>query len=76
MMSRPRAVASSHALVTVVMLDGARPDVFDRLVAAGDLPNISRHVLEPGGRVPATTVFPSTTGIAYLPFLTGCYPGT
>lgn len=60
----------------MVMLDGARPDVFDRLVAAGDLPNISRYVLEPGGRVPATTVFPSTTGIAYLPFLTGCYPGT
>ncbi len=24
----------------------------------------------------ATTVFPSTTGVAYLPFLTGCYPGT
>ena len=76
MISRPQAVGSSHTLVTAVMLDGSRPDVFDRLVAAGDLPNISRHVLEPGGRVPATTVFPSTTGIAYLPFLTGCYPGT
>ena len=44
--------------------------------ARGDLPNISRYVLEPGGAVPATTVFPSTTGVAYLPFLTGCYPGT
>ncbi len=76
MISRPGAIPPSNKLVTVVMLDGARPDVFDRLVAAGDLPSISRHVLEPGGRVPATTVFPSTTGIAYLPFLTGCYPGT
>ncbi len=76
MISRPGAIPPSDKLVTLVMLDGARPDVFDRLVAAGDLPTISRHVLEPGGRVPATTVFPSTTGIAYLPFLTGCYPGT
>lgn len=76
MISRPGANSPSKKMATVVMLDGARPDVFDRLVAAGDLPNISRHVLEAGGRVPATTVFPSTTGIAYLPFLTGCYPGT
>jgi hypothetical protein len=62
--------------VTLLLLDGARPDVFGQLVAAGDLPHISRHVLEPGGMVPATTVFPSTTGVAYLPLLTGCYPGT
>ena len=61
---------------TLIMLDGAAPDVFEGLAAAGDLPNISRHVLEPGGLVPATTVFPSTTGVAYLPFLTGCFPGT
>jgi hypothetical protein len=50
--------------------------VFAYLAARGDLPNISRHILERGGTVPATTVFPSTTGVAYLPFLTGCYPGT
>lgn len=60
----------------MIMLDGARPDVFDDLVEAGDLPNISRYILQPGGRAPAVTVFPSTTGPAYLPFLTGCYPGT
>ncbi len=62
--------------VTLIILDGARHDVFSHLVAAGDLPNISRYLLEPGGQTPATTVFPSTTGVAYLPFLTGCYPGT
>lgn len=61
---------------TLLLLDGAREDVFLRLAADGDLPNISRYVLDPGGVVPATTVFPSTTGVAYLPFLTGCYPGT
>jgi hypothetical protein len=61
---------------TVLLLDGARHDVFAHLAATGDLPHVSRHLLEPGGAVPATTVFPSTTGVAYLPFLTGCYPGT
>lgn len=60
----------------VLLLDGARHDVFADLAARGDLPNIARHLLEPGGTVPAATVFPSTTGVAYLPFLTGCYPGT
>jgi hypothetical protein len=61
---------------TLIILDGARPDVFLHLVERGCLPNVSRYLLEEGGIVPATTVFPSTTGVAYLPFLTGCFPGT
>jgi predicted AlkP superfamily phosphohydrolase/phosphomutase len=28
-----------------------------------------------GGTTRAITVFPSTTSVAYLPFLTGCTPG-
>jgi len=58
-----------------ILADGARPDVLEELLAAGDLPNISRFVIEPGGYARATTVFPSTTGPAYVPFLTGRYPG-
>ena len=48
------------------------------MVARGDLPVVSRHLLEAegGGITPATTVFPSTTVVAYLPFLTGCHPAT
>ncbi|MDZ4673465.1 MAG: alkaline phosphatase family protein, partial [Gemmatimonadota bacterium] len=42
----------------------------------GDLPHLARHLMVTGGITDATTVFPSTTGVAYLPFLTGCYPGT
>lgn len=37
---------------------------------------MSRYLLETGGITPATTVFPSTTAVAYLPFLTGCHPAT
>ncbi len=60
----------------VLLLDGARPDVVQALVAQGDMPNLSRYVLESGSLSPMTTVLPSTTGPAYLPFLTGCFPGT
>lgn len=60
----------------VVLADGARPDVLAQELARGNLPNISRHLIEKGFFRPMTTVFPSTTGPAYLPYLTGCYPGT
>ncbi len=72
MISRAGAHSPSDNLVTMVMLDGARPDVFDRLVAAGDLPTISRHVLEPGGRVPATTSPTSRFSPAAIPERVRC----
>ena len=61
---------------TIVLLaDGARADVIDELATQGKLPNISAHIIEPGAKLDAVTVFPSTTGPAYFPFLTGCTPG-
>ncbi len=62
--------------VVLVLIDGASAPVLRELLDAGDMPNLARHVLEPGGMVTGTTVYPSTTGVAYLPFLFGCYPGT
>lgn len=56
------------------MLDGARADVFRELLDKGELPNVARYVVEPGGVTTATTVFPSVTGVAYAPYLTGCFP--
>lgn len=44
------------------------------MLAAGELPNLAA-MIEAGGRNRAITVFPSTTSVAYLPFLTGCTPG-
>lgn len=57
------------------LLDGARVDIFEELLRAGELPNISRHIVEPGSYRPAVTVFPSVTGVAYIPYLTGLFPG-
>lgn len=59
-----------------VLIDGARPDVLQHLLDRGELPHLARWVIEPGGLTVGTTVFPSTTGVAYVPFLFGCYPGT
>ncbi len=58
----------------LLLVDGLRPDVAERRLASGDLPHIAA-MLKQGGRTRAITGFPSTTSVAYLPFLTGCTPG-
>jgi hypothetical protein len=58
----------------LLLVDGLRPDVAERRLSAGDLPHL-RSMLAEGGRSTAVTGFPSTTSVAYLPFLTGCAPG-
>jgi arylsulfatase A-like enzyme len=60
----------------MVLADGARADVFEALLAAGELPNIDRHVVQRGAYRCATSTFTSTTGPAHLPLLTGRFPGT
>lgn len=59
-----------------LLLDGARPDILEELVARGKLPHIAETFFEKGEFRYATSVFPTTTGPAYFPFLTGCFPGT
>ena len=58
----------------LLLVDGLRADVAERRLAAGDLPHLSAMVKQ-GGKTTAITGFPSTTSVAYLPFLTGCTPG-
>lgn len=60
----------------MLLADGMRRDVLTREIAAGNLPNVSRNLIGRGSDLTAVTTFPSTTGPAYLPFLTGCFPGT
>jgi predicted AlkP superfamily pyrophosphatase or phosphodiesterase len=59
-----------------ILVDGARADVFYEMLSQGLLPNIEKHVAKRGVIVEnAVTVFPSTTGPAHAPFLTGAFPG-
>lgn len=57
-------------------MDGFRPDVLRKLIDEGRLPNIKKLFVDEGTFWNGTTVFPSTTGPAYLPMVTGCFPGT
>src|SRR3978361_2239538 len=61
----------------LLVADGARFDTFDgatRDGAASSLPALGRLRAE-GALHPVTTAFPSVTGVAYAPFLTGRFPG-
>jgi hypothetical protein len=59
--------------VIVLVADGLRPDVFDEAIRAGDVPELAALRTASGLNV-LTTVFPSVTGAAYVPFLTGMHP--
>jgi hypothetical protein len=59
-----------------VLADGARADVFEQLLAAGELPAIDEHVVRRGSYRRGSSVFTSTTGPAHIPLVTGCFPGT
>lgn len=62
-----------HAIL--LLLDGARPDVLQDEMQKGHLPNLQK-LTQNGTNQAMLTCFPSTTGPAYLPYVTGCFPGT
>ncbi len=60
--------------VIILVADGARPDTIAEAIAAGSVPALAR-LRDEGGAHAVTTVFPSVTGPAYVPFLMGRFPG-
>ena len=61
----------------LLVADGARFDTIDAATrgdASNLLPSLAKLRAE-GGLYPVATAFPSVTGIAYAPFLTGRFPG-
>ncbi len=58
-----------------ILLDGARPDVLGNLLGQGLMPNFYDIFVKQGILTRATSAYPSTTGPAYLPYLTGMFPG-
>jgi hypothetical protein len=71
------SAAARITQVVIVLADGMGFDLLQRLVERGRLPALSRlSALSGDGAIRgATSVFPSTTGPAHLPFLTGRFPG-
>lgn len=62
--------------VIVVVADSAREDIFSELLQEGRLAHIDEHIVSRGVLKKALSTFPTTTGPAHLPFLTGMHPGT
>lgn len=69
-----RGAAFSH--VVLFLVGGVSPALIEALARRGDLPHISAHFLERGGKTTATSAFPSTLGPTSTPFVTGAFPGT
>lgn len=65
----------SEKKCVIFLADGARLDVFAFLFGRGELENIQKEVVSPGKFLKGVTVFPSTTGPAYTPYLLGRFPG-
>lgn len=59
--------------VLVVVLDGVRPDTLREALDAGHAPALAR-LRDDGGAHTITTVFPSVTGLGYVPFVAGRHP--
>jgi hypothetical protein len=72
-MSIPKRVSQ----VVVVLADGVGPELLQGLADRGRLPAIRRLAASATGPAIRSAVgaFPSTTGPAHLPFLTGRFPG-
>lgn len=60
--------------VLLLLVDGLHPGVAEAALGRGELPHLAAMVRD-GGTQRGITAFPSTTSVAYLPFLTGCTPG-
>ena len=59
-----------------ILVDGWRADLFKGMLDSGALPNIKKHLVDKGTLVETcVSTFPSTTGPAHLPFITGVMPG-
>jgi hypothetical protein len=59
-----------------LLVDGWRADLFREMLDSGSLPNIQKHLVDRGTMVDTcVSTFPSTTGPAHLPFITGVMPG-
>ena len=59
-----------------ILIDGAPYNVFHELIENDDLPNIKKYIINQGCLKKAVSVFPSTTGPAFIPFFMGLFPGT
>jgi hypothetical protein len=64
----------NEKIAVMLLIDGVKIDILNQLIERGELPNIE-HIIKSGSFDTVTSTFPTTTGCAHLPFLTGKYTG-
>ena len=57
----------------ILVADGLTPEALDASIRTGDVPELA-GLRDTSGLNVITTVFPSVTGVAYIPMLTGVHP--
>jgi predicted AlkP superfamily pyrophosphatase or phosphodiesterase len=67
---------TNYTRCILLLLDGARFDVFSDLLKAHHLPNIERYIMPTGTLVKGYSSLCTTTGPAHIPFIYGTYPGS
>ena len=67
---------ASYGHVVLFLAHGVQHEHLYKFIDSGDLPNIAEHIDGRGSRARAIGTFPSTSGVAAAPFVTGCFPGT
>lgn len=63
----------SASKVLIIGADGADPAILEQLMAAGQLPHLSR-LREEGLYGPLSTTYPAVSPVAWTSLLTGCWP--
>lgn len=59
--------------VVILVADGLTAEALDAAIARADVPELAMY-RDTGGRHIVSTIFPSVTGVAYIPLLTGLHP--
>ena len=72
--SFPGHACASVVSVVILLADGVRPDTLATAIDSGALPAMAR-LRDEGAMHTISSVFPSVTGPAYVPFLMGRFPG-
>jgi len=67
---------ASYGHVVLFLAHGVQHEHLYKCIDSGDLPNRAEHIDGRGSRARAIGTFPSTSGVAAAPFVTGCFPGT
>ena len=70
---RPPLVHAASRTLLLIVADGVRHDVLHEEIQRGNVPAIAA-LCERGHRCEVASCFPSVTGPAYVPFLTGRFP--